>query len=260
MGKVLITGASSGIGRKLTDQFAAHGRDLVLCARNEQALAKACEELEQAYKIKASYVACDLAEDCQKVYDFCRKEGHEIDVLVNNAGFGDYGLFDQGDVDKFMDMIDLNDKALVKLTYLFVQDMKKHKSGYILNTGSVAGFLPGPYMAVYYATKAFVMSFSLALRKELKKDGITVSVLCPAPTRSAFWERANGKTTAVYDNVFARSIDDAARTGYRLYEKKKAYAIDGFTYRLLIGLARHLPLDLCAGIVGLIQSKTKSSS
>ena len=157
-------------------------------------------------------------------------------------------------------MIDLNNKALVSLTYYFVQDMKKNGYGHIINTGSVASFIPGPYMAVYYATKSFVMSFSMALREELRKDGIHVSVLCPAPTKSDFWTRANGETAAVYDNVFARTSLDAAKTGYSLFESNKPYAIDGASYKFLIGLARHLPLELCARAVGLVQSKTKKKA
>ena len=117
--------------------------------------------------------------------------------------------------------------------------------------------MPGPYMAVYYATKAFVMSFSLALREELKQDNINVSVLCPAPTKSDFWKVANGETTAVYNNLFARTSEDAAKTGYDMFIKNKAYAIDGLAYSALIQLVRHLPLELAARAVGYIQSKTK---
>ena len=137
--------------------------------------------------------------------------------------------------------------------------MKEEGYGHIINTGSVASFIPGPYMAVYYATKAFVLSFSLALREELKDEDIHVSVLCPAPTKSPFWEVAGGETTAVYNNIFARTAKNAARTGYGLYDSKKAYAIDGPAYKLLIAVARHLPLELCARTIGYIQSKTKKA-
>lgn len=260
MKTVLITGASSGIGKEFARQFAERGYDLVLVARREELLNELKDELSENYQIKAETFACDLSRDPKAVYDYCQEKGHEVTVLVNNAGYGDYGSFIDSDLDKALGMIELNNKALVSLTYWFIQDMKKNGSGHIINTGSVASFIPGPYMAVYYATKAFVMSFSMALREELRDDNIKVSVLCPAPTKSDFWTRANGETAAVYDNILARTASDAARTGYELYEQDRPYAIDGWPYRLLIGVARHLPLELCARAVGFIQSKTKKKA
>ena len=257
---VLITGASSGIGKELARQFAAHDYDLVLTARRETLLQEFCEELRNEYRIQVDYFACDLAKDPKAVYDFCKEKGYTVSVLVNNAGYGDYGRFDESDLDKDLGMIELNNKARVALTYHCLNDMKKQGYGHILNTGSVASFIPGPYMAVYYATKAFVMSFSMALREELRKENIRVSVLCPAPTKSAFWEVANGETTAVYDNIFARTCEDAAITGYEIFEKNKAYAIDGMVYRFMIGAARLMPIELAARAVGFIQSKTKHKS
>lgn len=254
---VLITGASSGIGKELAKQFAAHDYDLVLTARRENLLQEFCEELRNDYQIQVDYFACDLAKDPKAVYDFCKEKGYTVTVLVNNAGYGDYGRFDVSDLDKDLGMIELNNKALVALTYYCLKDMKKQGYGHILNTGSVASFIPGPYMAVYYATKAFVMSFSMALREELRKEDIRVSVLCPAPTKSAFWEVANGETTAVYDNILARTCEDAAKTGYEIFEKNKAYAIDGKAYKFIIGAARLMPIELAARAVGFIQSKTK---
>ena len=257
MKTVLITGASGGIGKELAKQFALHGYDLVLTARRENLLQELCRQLNEEYHIHADHFACDLAKDPKAVYDFCKEKGYTVTVLVNNAGYGDYGRFDESDLNKDLGMIELNNKALVALTYCCLNDMKKQGYGHILNTGSVASFIPGPYMAVYYATKSFVMSFSMALREELRKENIHVSVLCPAPTRSDFWEVANGETTAVYDNILARSCEDAARTGYKMFEKNKAYAIDGTAYKIIIGVARLMPIELAARAVGFIQSKTK---
>ena len=257
---VLITGASSGIGKELAKQFAAHDYDLVLMARRENLLQEFCEELRREYRIQADCFACDLAKDPKAVYDFCKEKGYTVSVLVNNAGYGDYGRFDASDLEKDLGMIELNNKALVAMTYYFLDDMKRQGYGHILNTGSVASFIPGPYMAVYYATKSFVMSFSMALREELRKENIHVSVLCPAPTKSDFWEVANGKTTAVYDNILARTCEDAAKTGYEIFEKNKAYAIDGTAYKFIIGAARLMPIELAARAVGFIQSKTKHKS
>lgn len=254
---VLITGASSGIGKELAREFASHGYNLILTARREELLKEVRQELMDEYSCNVEYFACDIASDPKAVYDFCRMNGYCVSVLVNNAGFGDYGRFDEADLDKMMAMIELNNKALVALTYHFIPEMKKENYGHIINTGSVASFMPGPYMAVYYATKAFVMSFSMALREELKNDNINVSVLCPAPTKSDFWTVANGETAAVYDNLFARTGKDAARTGYDMFIKNKPYAVDGLPYKLIIQVVRHLPLEMAARAVGFLQSKTK---
>ena len=254
---VLITGASSGIGKEFARQFASHGYNLILVARRKELLESLQKELMENYDSNVEYFACDIAADPKAVYDYCQSRGLRVSILVNNAGYGDYGTFAEADLDKTLGMIELNNKALVAMTYYFIPDMKQDGYGHIINTGSVASFMPGPYMAVYYATKAFVMSFSLALREELKQDNINVSVLCPAPTKSDFWKVANGETTAVYNNLFARTSEDAAKTGYDMFIKNKAYAIDGLAYSALIQLVRHLPLELAARAVGYIQSKTK---
>lgn len=260
MRTVLITGASSGIGKEFARQFAYRGYNLILVARREEQLKQIQEEFTEEYNVEVDYYVCDLSDNPKAVYDYCKEKNHNVSVLVNNAGYGDYGDFIEADLDKILGMIDLNNKALVSLTYYFIQDMKRNGYGHVINTGSVASFIPGPYMAVYYATKAFVMSFSMALREELRKDNISVSVLCPAPTKSPFWQVANGETAAVYDNVLARTTTDAAKTGYEMFELNKPYAIDGLAYKLLIGFARHLPLELCARLVGLVQSKTKKKA
>lgn len=257
MKAVLVTGASSGIGKEFARQFAYRGYNLVLVARRAELLEEMKNEFIDEYKVEVDYLACDLSEDPKAVYDFCKEKDYDISVLINNAGYGDYGSFIDSDLDKALGMIELNNKALVALTYYFIKDMRDSGYGHVINIGSVASFMPGPYMAVYYATKAFVMSFSMALREELRRDNIKVSVLCPAPTKSDFWKVANGETASVYDNVFARTATDAAKTGYELFTSNKPYAIDGLPYKVAINLARHLPLELCARAVGFIQSKTK---
>lgn len=256
--RVLITGASSGIGYELAKNFAKRKFDLVLVARRKNELENVKKEIETEYKVDCDIYPYDLSKNPKEVYDYCKEKGYVVSVLVNNAGYGDYGKFIDSDLDKALGMIELNNSSLVALTYYFIQDMKKNEYGHIINTGSVASFIPGPYMAVYYATKSFVMSFSMALREELRQDGIKVSVLCPAPTKSPFWDRANGQTTAVYDNMFARTTKNAADTGIEIFEKNKAYAIDGLPYKIAIHVARHLPLEICAKAIGFVQSKTKS--
>lgn len=260
MKMVLVTGASSGIGKEFARQFAYRGYNLMLVARREELLEEIKNEFIEEYHVNVDYLVCDIADNPKKVYDYCKEKEYEISVLINNAGYGDYGSFIESDLDKTLGMIELNNKALVALTYYFIKDMKQSGFGHIINVGSVASFMPGPYMAVYYATKAFVMSFSMALREELRKDNIKVSVLCPAPTKSDFWKVANGQTSSVYDNVFARSITDAAKTGYDLFETNKPYAIDGLPYKLMISFIRHMPLELAARTIGYLQSKTKNKT
>ena len=255
---VLITGASSGIGKDLAYEFSKKGYNLLLVSRREELLKELKEELVNEYDIYVDYYACDLVKDSKKLYEYCHQKEYEVTGLVNNAGYGDYGSFIDGDIDKLLGIIDLNNKTLVSLTYYFVKGMKEKGRGNILNVGSVASLIPGPYMAVYYASKAFVMSFSMGLRQELKPYNIKVSVLCPAPTRSDFWKVANGETSSVYDNILARSTKDAAKTGIHLYESNKPYAIDGIPYKIMIAFSRHLPLNLCAKIIGNLQKKTKS--
>lgn len=257
---VLITGASSGIGKEFAREFAKNGYNLLLVARREELLKSLKEELSEEFDCNVEILAKDVCEDPKGVYDYCVENDLKVSVLVNNAGFGDYGKFMESDLDKYMEMIELNNKALVALTYYFLKDMKADGYGHVINVGSVASFMPGPYMAVYYATKAFVMSFSLALREELKNDNIHVSVLCPAPTKTDFWKVANGETTSVYDNLFARTALDAARTGYDMFIKNKAFAIDGIAYKVMIGIVRYMPLELAARTIGYLQGKTKNKN
>ena len=260
MNVVLVTGASSGIGKEYARQFAYRGYNLLLVARREELLKEIAEEFKEEYHIGIDYFACDLVSDPKAVYDYCQEKNYEVGVLINNAGYGDYGSFIEADLDKTLGMIDLNNKALVALTYYFVKDMKERGYGTIINVGSVASFMPGPYMAVYYATKAFVMSFSMALREELRKYNIKVSVLCPAPTRSDFWKVAESDTSSFFNDQVFRTTTQAAVTGYKLFETGKPYAIDGPGYSLLISVARLMPIELCARLVGLVQSKTKKKS
>ena len=177
----LITGASGGIGAELARLFAAAGFDLVLVARRKEKLDELKNELESAHKIKVSVFECDLSKDgaAQKVFAFTQEQNISVDVLVNNAGFGDWGLFAECNLEKQNQMIHLNILSLTELTRLFVPQMTERKSGRILNVASIASFMPGPKMSVYYASKAFVRSFTEALSVELKKTGVTVTALCP---------------------------------------------------------------------------------
>ncbi|NBR15594.1 MAG: SDR family oxidoreductase [Crocinitomicaceae bacterium] len=184
----LVTGASSGIGKELARIHASKNGNLVLVARRVEELEALKTELESKYKVQVTVFPQDLTKEnaAQNVYDFTNSKGIEIEYLFNNAGFGGQGNFVDRPLSKDIEMINLNVKALVELSHLYLQDMKKRKSGRILNTASTAGYLPGPLQATYFATKAFVVSFTQALAQELKQHNITVTALCPGPVKTEF--------------------------------------------------------------------------
>ena len=181
--KALITGASSGIGRDIAKELSKRGYDLVLVARDLEKLNKVKSEIKNA-NIEIVGLDISTVENCKELY----KNYKDIDILVNNAGFGLFGHFDSTDLEKELSMIDKNIVAVHILTKLYVQEMEKRDSGYILNVASIAGFMAGPLMATYYATKNYVVSLSRAIRKELKKEksNVKISVLCPGPVKTEF--------------------------------------------------------------------------
>lgn len=189
--KALVTGASSGMGRDMSKYLLELGYDLVLVSKNKEKLDKEFNK----YKNRVKTYSYDLTkeEECKKLYKEVKKEN--IDILINNAGFGDSGNFTETSLDKEMDMIDLNIKAYHILTKLFLKDFVKRDYGRILNVASIAGFMPGPYMATYYATKNYIISLSLAIYEELKKDKskVKISIFCPGPVNTNFNNVANVK-------------------------------------------------------------------
>lgn len=215
---VLITGASGGIGRALAEVFASHGDNLILCARGEKKLAEAASSLIAKYKISASVLAADLTEPnaAQKLAERCEKAGLSPNIIVNNAGFGDYGVFLDSDLEKQRNMIALNVSALVDMTYVFGNIMRKRGSGRILNIASCAAFAAGPYMSIYYASKAFVLSFSQAVAEELRGSGVTVTALCLGPASTGFEKAAamSGKST-MFKKIRPVSAESVAKTGYK---------------------------------------------
>ena len=191
---VLITGASSGIGLELAKCFAAEKSRLVLVARNAAALEALAAELRREHQIEAHVLTADLAKPdaARDVFEQAGRAGFSVDVLVNNAGFGLHGSFTELPLPRQLEIIHVNITALVALTGLFLPGMVQRQRGGILNVGSVAGFMPGPHMAIYFATKAFVQSFIEALNEELRGSGVAVSVLCPGPTKPNFSQVARG--------------------------------------------------------------------
>jgi len=242
----LITGASSGIGYELARLFAADHYDLVLVARSANKLAQLADELERAYSISAKAITLDLsaAPAPQFLCDQLQREGIAVDVLVNNAGFGKFGEFAKIPWDESLGQIQLNISALTHLTKLFLEPMLERHSGKVLNVASTAGFQPGPLMAVYYATKAYVISFSEALANELSGTGVSVTCLCPGVTDTGFQGRAGTENTVLFKKMRPLDAKTVARDGYRALMAGKTLVISGLKNRLLAEATRFGPRKL----------------
>jgi uncharacterized protein len=239
---VLITGASSGIGLELAKCFAMDSCRLILVARNTSALEKLAEELRLKNKIEAIVLSADLSllETPKRIFSELFAQKIFVDVLVNNAGFGAHGSFVEMSLPRQLEMLQVNIAALTELTGLFLPGMIQRKRGGILNVGSVAGFLPGPGMAVYYATKAFVLSFTEALSEELLGTSLVVSVLCPGPTESNFGNVARGKKVRQI-KTSKMSAEAVAQYGYRAFRSGKVAAIPGLQNKAFVFLNRFAP-------------------
>jgi short-subunit dehydrogenase len=239
---VLITGASSGIGLELAKCFATDGCRLILVARNRDALEKLAEELRAKNKIEAIVLPANLSlpETQKRIFEKLSAQKISVDVLVNNAGFGAHGAFLEMSLPRQLEMLQVNIAALTELTGLFLPGMIQRKRGGILNVGSVAGFLPGPGMAVYYATKAFVLSFTEALSEELLGTGLMVSVLCPGPTESNFGNVARGQKVRQM-KTSKMSAEVVAQYGHRAFRNGKVIAIPGVQNKVFIFLNRFAP-------------------
>jgi short-subunit dehydrogenase len=252
----LVTGASYGIGLDLAGCFARDGYDLVLAARSEAALKQEAERLATQHGVGAVPIAGDLGEhgSGHRLADEVRARGITVDVLVNNAGYGIAGAFDGSDEATQLGMIDLNVRALVELTHAFWPGMLARRRGGVLNVASTAAFQPGPLMAVYYASKAFVLSFSEALWREARGTGVHVSCLCPGPTASRFRERAGtGRTRLATLGTPVSSIS-VAEAGYRAFQQNRRVLITGTRNRIMAGIVPYLPRRAVLDIAHRIQS------
>jgi len=249
---VLITGASSGIGLELARCFAREKSNLILAARNGPALDKLASELREQHQVQVAVTPADLAnpETPQRLFDELKGRGIIVDVLVNNAGFGLHGSFAGLPLDRQTEMLQVNITALVRLTGLFLPGMLKAKTGGILNVGSVAGFLPGPNMAVYFATKAFVLSFSEALHEETRGTGVTVTNLCPGPTETNFSTVARSHRRRI-SQAKKMSAAEVARIGHADFRKGKCLSIPGYRNSLMTTLSgRILPRTTIRRLAG----------
>jgi short-subunit dehydrogenase len=246
----LITGASVGIGRELAKLFAKDGYNLVLVARNASRLSELANTLQHQFGVTAKAFPLDLANAAapQSLFDQLQCENIPIDVLVNNAGFGKLGAFSEVPYEESAGQIQLNIAALTHLTKLFLAPMMERKSGKILNVASTAGFQAGPLMAVYYATKAYVISFSEALANELQGTGVSVTCLCPGVTETEFSARAGTGHTTLLRYTRAMDATTVAHDGYRALMKGKPLVISGFRNWLLAESLRVSPRRLATAV------------
>src|SRR2546421_3738640 len=249
MKTTLITGASSGIGEAFGRRLASLGENVLLVARSEEKLASMCNELGRGDNINAQYVALDLTEEgaAAKLFEETERRGLEVEMLINNAGFGSIGEFVSFDVERDMNMIDLNIKALVALTHYYLPPMRERKRGTILNVASTAAFQGVPYMAVYAATKAFVLSFSEALWDENRAHGVHVMALCPGVTETNFFAAAHADKPPVRA---VQTPDEAVTTALKGLKRSKSHIISGWTNYLMTETERLVPRWLVARIAG----------
>lgn len=250
----LITGASSGIGLALAEALARRGRHLLLVARQRDALESIACELTQRFGVEVLFRCCDLAEPLQVSGLLMELEQgeREFDLLVNNAGIGSSGAFIDQDWGREQELIELNIIALTRLCHSIGGLMARDGGGQILNVASVAAFQPGPWMSSYYASKAFVLHFSEALREELRPRGVKVSVLCPGPTRTAFFRGAHLKVDSLEGGKLMMSPEEVALATVRALDKNRAIIIPGWRNRLAVLLPRLAPRWLVRRLLGRI--------
>ncbi|HUL02442.1 MAG TPA: SDR family oxidoreductase [Gemmatimonadales bacterium] len=258
-GRALVTGASSGIGLELAKLFAAGGYDLVLVARRRDELAVLGADLTERHRVACEAIAMDLAASgaAATLAQQLNRGSAGVDVLVNNAGFGALGEVATMDVETVRRMIQLNVGALTELTRLVLPGMLARGHGRIMNVASTAGFVPGPFMAVYYATKAYVISFSEALAEELRGSGVTVTVLCPGPTRTEFQAVAKMGSARLMKLPGVMDAAPVARAGYAGLMAGKRMVVPGFMNRMLPFVIRFSPRGLVVRVSRIFQQSVR---
>ncbi|MGD0710766.1 MAG: SDR family oxidoreductase [Bacteroidales bacterium] len=255
----VITGASGGIGLELAKLLAKDKHNLILIARSEDKLKEIKTSFEKDYDINVFIIAIDLSlpDAPAKVFEQLKKDDITIDILINNAGFGDYGAFAECNWQKQEQMINLNILALTKLTRLFLPTMIKSGYGRIMNVASTAAFQPGPLMSVYYATKAFVLSFTYAIANEIKGTGVTISALCPGPTDTGFVSAAALENSKLFKIFKPKPSNEVALFGYKRMMKGKLLSIPGCLNKLMVGSIRFSPRKLVTLVVRKVQEKER---
>lgn len=253
----LVTGASLGFGVEFARNFAKDGIHLVLVARSADKLNALAEELRQQYQIDVLVMVKDLSkmDEVQNIYDTLQSKGIHIDYLVNNAGFGDFAHFINADYAKLENMIDLNIKSLTKLSHLFVKPMVAKGAGRIMNVASTAAFQPGPNMAVYFATKAYVLSLGEAIGNELEGTGVTITTLCPGASETGFQSAADLHESKLVKGKKLPTAKEVADYGYQQMMKGSHTVIPGFMNWMNAQAARFLPRQWVLKVVRMVQDK-----
>ncbi len=253
----LITGASNGIGLELAKIHAKNSDNLVLVARSKDKLEELKADLEKQYKVTIYIIAKDLSlpNSAQDIFEEVKKQNITVNYLVNNAGFGDFGMFAETDWKKEEQMINLNIMTLTQFTKLFLQDMIKNGGGKIMNVASTAAFQSGPTMAVYYATKAYVLSFSEAIDNEVRPQGVTVTALCPGATESGFQAVAKMEESKLVKGRKLPTSKEVAEYGYKAMMRGKTVAIHGTMNYILANSVRFMPRAWVVKVTRMIQDK-----
>ncbi len=252
----LITGASGGIGEEMARELARRGFSLVLVARSRDKLEALASELSSA-TVSVKVIAMDLEKPnaALDLVEELSKQSIQVDLLVNNAGFGDTGLFAESDLSKYLSMIQLNVAALTELCHYLLKPMIARKRGRILNVASTAGFIPGPFMSVYHATKNYVLAFSEGLREELSGSGVSVTVLCPGPMVSGFQQAANLDLEQIRKNPLITDVKYVAQQGINAVLANKAMVIPGTLNQLQTFIIRFSPRVLVPKVVRKVYGK-----
>jgi short-subunit dehydrogenase len=252
----LVTGASGGIGYELALLLARDRYDCILVARSRDKLSALATRLEADFGVTTLVLAKDLSKPSavDEIYEEVTAAGMKVDVLVNNAGFPVFGLFSETELEAELEMLQVNVVALTQLTKLFLKGMVERRYGRILNLASTAAFEPGPLMAVYYASKAYVLSFSEALANELRGTGVTVTALCPGPTRTGFQKRGVMEDSRLVQGRIA-DAESVALAGYRGLIAGKAIVIPGFTNKLIPWVVRVSPRGVVTRVVRRMQER-----
>jgi short-subunit dehydrogenase len=252
----LITGTTSGIGKAFSEKFASERYDLVLVSRDEQKLSEQAQMLSNEYGIKVHIIPIDLLENgsAQKVFDAVQKLRIDVQVLINNAGFNECGVFLETNLQKEVDMIRLHAICTTEMTKLFLPNMVKNKYGRILNLGSTGSFMACPYNAVYAASKAYILFFSKGINAELKGAGVNVTTLCPGATNTEFPHKAGIEKTLLF-NIFVMEPKKVAKIGYNALMRKKVCVVAGIYNKLLVFSSKLMPVFILNASIKLMFKK-----
>ena len=252
MPTALVTGASGGIGKSFAEKIAARKTNLIIVARSEDKLNALAQQLQQEYNIQVEVIVKDLTEPSapQEVFDTVQAKGLTVDILINNAGFGDYGEFTKTDCDRQIEMIQLNNIALVALTHKFLPQMRERGSGSIINIASIAAYQPLPYISVYAATKAFVRSFSEALWAENRQYGVKVLVVSPGPTETNFFNEAKFPPALAKNAKSMSTPEEVVEEAFKALEDgNAAVVVGGLASKFITGISSIMPRETLLNVL-----------